>query len=384
MGAARVMFVDHTGQIGGAELILLDIVQRWKGASAFLFENGPLSKALADRQLNVSISRWGQGLAQIRRDSSVLRAIPLAGRLGAIVVELARAARHQDIVYANSQKAFVLAAIATAFVRRPLIWHLHDIISAAHFGKLQRRLQIFLANRIAAKVIVPSQAAATAFVAEGGRGDLIEIVANGLDVVPCQSRPAELRRELGLPEGPLVGVFSRLAAWKGQHIVVQALAELPGVNCIIAGDALFGEQAYAASLAKMVDDLGLADRVHFLGPRSDVPKLMQAVDVMVHPSIAPEPFGRTLVEAMLAGVPVIATDTGAASDILEAGRAGRLVPPNDPAALSASIARILAGSDDLAGQLDYAVTRAKTHYSMDRMLDSIGLLINRVASGSMA
>jgi len=384
MCAARVMFVDHTGQIAGAELILLDIVQRWKGASALLFENGPLSKALADRQLNVSISRWGEGLTQIRRDSSVLKAIPLVGRLGAIVIEIAQAARAHDIVYANSQKAFVLSAIATTFVRRPLIWHLHDIISSAHFGKLQRRLQIVLANRRAAKVIVPSQAAATAFVAEGGRADLVEIVANGLDVAPSDRRPAELRRELGLPEGPLVGVFSRLAAWKGQHVVVQALAQLPGVSCIIAGDALFGEQAYAASLAKMVDELGLADRVHFLGPRSDVPKLMQAVDVMVHPSTAPEPFGRTLVEAMLAGVPVIATDTGAASDILEAGRAGVLVPPNDPEALSASIARILARPDNLAGQLDYAVARAKTHYSMNRMLDSIGLLINRVATGSTA
>jgi glycosyltransferase involved in cell wall biosynthesis len=384
MRAARVMFVDHTGQIAGAELILLDIVQRWKGASAFLFEDGPLGQALADKQLNVSVSRWGRGLAQIRRDSSVLKAIPLAGRLGAIVIEIARAARAHDIVYANSQKAFVLSAIATAFVRRPLIWHLHDIISADHFGRMQRRLQIVLANRLAAKVIVPSQAAAAAFVAEGGRANLIEVVANGLDVAPSNASPAELRRELGLPQGPLVGVFSRLAAWKGQHVVVQALAKLPGVNCIIAGDALFGEQAYAASLAKLVDDLGLTDRVHFLGPRSDVPRLMRAVDVMVHPSIAPEPFGRTLVEAMLAGVPVIATDTGAASDILEAGRAGRLVPPNDAEALSASIARVLAGAEGLTGQLDYAVARAKTHYSLNRMLDSIGLLINRVAGGSTA
>jgi glycosyltransferase involved in cell wall biosynthesis len=249
---------------------------------------------------------------------------------------------------------------------------------------MQRRLQIVLANRLAAKVIVPSQAAAAAFVAEGGRANLIEVVANGLDVAPSNASPAELRRELGLPQGPLVGVFSRLAAWKGQHVVVQALAKLPGVNCIIAGDALFGEQTYAASLAKLVDDLGLTDRVRFLGPRSDVPRLMRAVDVMVHPSIAPEPFGRTLVEAMLAGVPVIATDTGAASDILEAGRAGRLVPPNDAEALSASIARVLAGAEGLTGQLDYAVARAKTHYGLNRMLDSIGLLINRVAGGSTA
>jgi hypothetical protein len=131
MSSARVLFVDHTGQIAGAELVLLDLVQPWLGASAFLFESGPLDKALANRQLKVIISRWGQGLTQFRRDSSILKAIPLAGRLGAIVVEIARAARRHDVVYANSQKAFVLSAVASIFVRRPLIWHLHDIISSA-------------------------------------------------------------------------------------------------------------------------------------------------------------------------------------------------------------------------------------------------------------
>ncbi len=83
-------------------------------------------------------------------------------------------------------------------------------------------------------------------------------------------------------------------------------------------------------LNRMVADLGLGDRVHFLGQRGDVPRLMRAVDAMIHPSIDPEPFGRTLVEAMLADVPVIATDAGAASDILEAGKAGTLVPPGEP------------------------------------------------------
>jgi len=112
MPTARVLFVDHTGQIAGAELVLLDLVQPWKGASAFLFENGPLHKALADKQLNVIVSRWGQGLSLFRRDSSLARAIPLAGRLGAIIIEIARAACSHDVVYANSQKAFVLSAIA--------------------------------------------------------------------------------------------------------------------------------------------------------------------------------------------------------------------------------------------------------------------------------
>jgi glycosyltransferase involved in cell wall biosynthesis len=384
MAAERILFVDHTGQIGGAELILLDVAAGRAGASVFLFETGPLSKALTERRIEVVTSKWGEGLARFRRDSSALAALPLLGRLLAIILELARTARRHDLVYANSQKAFVLAAIACLLARRPLVWHLHDIISAAHFGRLQRRLQVGLANACAAKVVVPSQAAATAFTEAGGRKDLVGIVPNGLTLQPEPHRRSELRAMLGLPAGRLVGVFSRLAPWKGQHILLQALAELPEIGCIIAGDALFGEQDYAARLRAMVAELGLGDRVHFLGHRNDVPQLMQAVDVMVHPSIDPEPFGRTLVEAMLVGVPVVATDAGAAPDILERGRAGSLVPPGDAAALARAISTVLAEPAQLQPQLDYAARRARSEYSLARMLEGIGLLIAKLQRGAAA
>lgn len=384
MASERVLFVDHTGQIGGAELILLDVVTGRRRSSVFLFEEGPLSAALAERRLKLIISKWGAGLSRFRRDSGWLAAVPLAGRLAAIMVEIARAARSHDVVYANSQKAFVLAAIASVAVRRPLIWHLHDIISPEHFGAVQRRTQIALANACATKVIVPSQAAASAFVEAGGRAHLVAIVPNGLALLPERGSPAELRTSLGLPPGPLVGVFSRLAPWKGQHVLLDALTRLPGVGCIVVGDALFGEQAYAARLKQIVLERGLADRVRFLGHRGDVPKLMQAVDAMVHPSIDPEPFGRTLVEAMLARVPVIATDAGAASDILEGGRAGTLVAPDDAQALAGAIASVLARPAALQGQLDYASARAHAQYSVTRMLDSIGLLIRRLQTGAAA
>jgi glycosyltransferase involved in cell wall biosynthesis len=380
MSSPRVLFVCHTGSISGAELVLLDLVRPWAGQSAFLFEDGPLRQALAANGLNVTISHWGAGLNDVRRDSSFAKVLPVIGGMFGITAELARFARKHDVIYANSQKAFVLAAIAAKLVRRPLIWHLHDIISPAHFGKMQRRVQVLLANHCTTKVVVPSRAAADAFIAEGGRKDLVAIVLNGLDIAPETHSPAEIRRELGLPQGPLVGVFSRLAEWKGQHIVLQALATTPGVSCIIAGSALFGEEAYERRLLQLVATLGLSDRVSFLGQRSDVPRLMRAVDAVVHPSIDPEPFGRTLVEAMLADVPVIATDAGAASDILEGGRAGTLVPPGDADALAQAIAGTMAHSPELRARVDYAAARARSHYGVAQMLDATSRLI-RQATG---
>ncbi len=384
MRSPRILFVSHTGQISGAEMVLLDIVGQRAAASAFLFEDGPFRTALSARKLDVTVSRWGRGIGAIRRDSSLFEIVPRVGRFCAILFEMRGVARNSDLLYANSQKAFVLSALLTLLVRRPLVWHLHDIISAEHFGSLQRRLQVTLANLAATKVVVPSQAVAAAFIAEGGRRDLVEVVPNGLDIEPEAATPAELRDQLGLPKGKLIGVFSRLAFWKGQHVVLGALAETPGVECIFAGDALFGEQPYAESLVRMVEQLDLEDRVRFLGQRADVPRLMRAVDIVVHPSIDPEPFGRTLVEAMLTGVPVIGTDAGAASEILEAGKAGTLVPARNSGALASAIRRTLAAPDGLKEQLAHAAQRARALYSRARMVDAIDRVIGSVASGAQA
>ncbi|MFE1602321.1 glycosyltransferase [Methylobacterium sp. ID0610] len=384
MTRPRVLFVNHSSLLSGAELVLADAVGPWRGATAFLFEDGPLAAALAARGLAVEQAGMGRALAGLRRDSSPLRALPLAGRLAALTLALAGHARRHDLVYANSQKAFILAALATAAVRRPLIWHLHDILDPVHFGPAQRRLQIGLAHARAARVVVPSAAVAESFVAAGGRRDLLTVVPNGLDVIPDPRPRSELRRALGLPEGPLVGAFSRLAPWKGQHVLLRALARLPGVHGVVAGSALFGEDAYAAELEGLAATLGLAGRLTFLGQRSDVPRLMQAMDVVVHPSIHPEPFGRTLVEAMLAGVPVVATDAGAAAEILDGGRAGTLVPPDDPAALAAALARILAGEAAPAAAVAVARTRARTLYPVGRMQDEIAGIIGRVAREARA
>lgn len=120
--------------ISGAELILLDTVVPWPGADAFLFETGALQPALAARGLNVTVARWGAGLSGVRRDGNLLAAAPLLSRLAGVTVELARCASRYDVLYANSQKAFVLAALVARCSGRKLIWHLHNIIDADHFG----------------------------------------------------------------------------------------------------------------------------------------------------------------------------------------------------------------------------------------------------------
>jgi glycosyltransferase involved in cell wall biosynthesis len=127
-----------------------------------------------------------------------------------------------------------------------------------------------------------------------------------------------------------VGHFSRLSAWKGQHILLEALTHCPDdIVALLVGDALFGEQDYVEYLHELVAKWGLKQRVKFLGFRSDVPPLMAACDLIAHTSTAPEPFGRVIVEAMLCGRPIVAAAAGGAVELIEAGKTGWLVQPGD-------------------------------------------------------
>ena len=379
MQPPRLVFVSHTGAVSGAERVLIDVVKAFPDSSAFVFEDGALAGLLRSSGLSVKVAVNGQSLAGVRRSNSLFSAMPLLGSLARLIWELRGETRQFDVIYANSQKAFTLSALSCVFTRKTLVWHLHDILSAAHFGAKQLKMQVFLANRFAKLVIVPSVAAADAFVAAGGRASLVKVVANGVTAASESRSKLQLRADLSLPDGPLIGVFSRLAAWKGQEIVIRAVARCPEVTAIIAGDALFGERAYAGRLKQLVRELNLESRVQFLGQRGDVQQLMRAMDIVVHPSVDAEPFGLTLVEAMLAHVPVIASNAGASSEILESGKAGGLVAAGDVDALAAAIQNVIADAPRLAPQLDYAQKRAETVYAVAGMQNSIRNLLQNVA-----
>jgi glycosyltransferase involved in cell wall biosynthesis len=254
-------------------------------------------------------------------------------------------------------------------------------LSGTGFGARQLRLQINLANRFAKTVIGPSQAVASAFIAEGGNPELPLVVPNGFEIPEKAAPKAELRQTYGLPSSPVIGVFSRLAPLKGQHIVLRALKALPSVQCLFAGDALFGEDAYAESLNALVAELGLSGRVSFLGRRNDVPRLMRAVDIVVHPSVQPESFATTLLEAMAAGTPIVATDTGGSSEALAGGDAGALVPAGDANALALAIRTILAKPPGLHSMIERAQRRVRLEYSVERMRQSIVKAVDKAAAG---
>jgi glycosyltransferase involved in cell wall biosynthesis len=379
--APSVLFVNHTSRLSGAELVLIDVAAAFVGRSeVWLFEDGPLRKKLSEAGVPSHLIGGALTFAQIKRDRNLLLALPLMYAMPRIVLAIARAARKHDIIYANSQKAFVLASIAAALARRPLIWHLHDILNEGSFRPAQIKLDITLSNHFAARVVVPSQAVADAFIAAGGNASKVRVVELGIDLPPpnLEIDGPLLRRELGLNAGPLLGVFGRLAHWKGQHVLLDALARLPGFQAIVVGDALFGEENYKRSLIQQVARLGLESRVRFLGHRENVSDLMRAVDLVVHTSVEPEPFGRVIVEAMLCGKPIVATNFGGVPDILGTFGVDLLYPPGDVDALVTRL-ETLASTPSLAYRLGEGLRiRALDFYPCVRMQSQLRDVVSDV------
>lgn len=381
----RILFVDQSGRLGGAELYLLDVARAYRDTSrVVLFENGPFADALRSADVPTTILEPPAAVRHVRKHDglwALLRALP---GLAQTVARLARRAHDYDLLFANTQKALLVAGLAGWWAGRPVIWNLHDLITADHFTGLNRRAAVWAANAFATHVIANSEASRHAFEAAGGRPPT-SVVYNGIDPSPFEavsaSDGAALRAEMGIGPDPLIGLFGRLARWKGQHVLIEALASLPTAHALLVGDALFeGDEAYGRQLRRRVSALGLMDRVHFLGFREDVPALMTACDIVVHTSVAPEPFGRVIVEGMLAGRPVVATNAGGALEIVEDGRSGRLVPPSDPSALRGALASLLQNPDAAAALAEAGRARARALFSPDAMQSGVRAAVSRVRS----
>jgi glycosyltransferase involved in cell wall biosynthesis len=382
-----VLFVDHTAKLGGAELSLLTVATAFRASSrVVLFESsGPFHDRLQQAGVDTTILPAPKALSSVRRDGGLSTALKTIPGVCSLAWRLSRIARSYDVVLANSQKSMLVAALAGVLARRPVVWYLRDLLTPAHFGSLQLRVAVAVANTCVSRVIANSHATKQALVEIGGDPDRIAVVHNGLDERPFQAVSsadvAEVRAELDLPASGVVGVFSRLAAWKGQHVLLEAVRALPEVTVLLVGDALFPEdEQYAEQLRHRIHEWGLGERVRMTGFRDDIPVLMRACDAVLHTSTAPEPFGRVLVEGMMAGRPVIATEEGGPAEIITNGRTGLLIPSENVKALQEAIQFILGNSDIAECMARKGHEHAQSVFSATRMIANARSVLEAVVT----
>jgi glycosyltransferase involved in cell wall biosynthesis len=381
MSTVKVLAVDQAGEAGGAQLCLLDLAGGYRAdeMTVFMMTDGPFRQRLEAIGTPVRVAQSPGSFASVPRGSSAMgmaRGVQGMWRMG---MEAARAAREHDVVYANSQKALLVGAIAATIARKPFVWHLHDILTVADTSRTVHLLARFFGNTFADRVIVNSEATLASYRSIGGKAPTT-LVYNGIDAGRFPPDLAPAARPEGVPsDAPMIGVFSRLTEWKGQHVVIAALRDVPDAHLVLVGGPLFGQQAYEQRLHALVAEYGLQGRVHFLGNQSEVAAWMRACDIIVHSSTLAEPFGRVVVEGMLAGRPVIATDAGGVREIVVDGENGLLVPPGDARALAKAINRLLSQPDLARGIAAAALPDVLSRFSVERYRDEIRAVLTQAA-----
>jgi glycosyltransferase involved in cell wall biosynthesis len=372
----RILFLNHTGEVAGGELFLVEVAQHYAESSGVvLFAQGPLRKQLEKVGVAVEVLPAPPAVSSVIRGGSITGDLQALPGILKLAWHVAQRSDDYDLMYANSQKALIIGALAGMIARRPVVWHQHDVLSPEHFSRAHRWLVVALANHAIERVVACSKTAADALVKCGGRAERVHVVYNGIDPTPFEAiTPAEvdeLRRALGLVGVKVVGLFGRLSSYKGQHVLLEALARLPGVHALLVGEAIFGESAYAKGLREQARTLEIANRVHFLGFRQDVPRLMRLCDIVVLASIGPESFGRVILEGMLAHKPIVATRLGGTGELIEDQVSGILVSPGNAKALAKVIAELLANPTKVQALAKAGYTAASERFSLQAMLKGV-------------
>lgn len=377
----RILFIDQSGQPGGAELCLADIAEYFRDQSrVLLLSKGPFGDMLAAGGISVSTLETPRRLATIGKEAGLGNYLAALPGFAGFLYSLRKEIRKADILYLNTAKALLHGTVSALGLRKPRVFHLHDLLTPEHFSRLNIRLIVCAANSTNG-VIANSRATADAFQAAGGTAP-VHIIPNGFDpsrFAPLpQNEISSVREELHAGSHPVAAVFGRIARWKGQDVLLRAAEKIPDLHVWIVGAAFFtgDDHLYASELKALASSPSLSGRVHFLGQREDIPRLMQAADVIVHTSVAPEPFGRVVVEAMLSGRPLVASRSGGPAEMITDGETGWLFTPGDPGNLAAVLGQILAMPDRGQKTGLLASEAARKQYSLTSVLEQT----NRVLS----
>jgi glycosyltransferase involved in cell wall biosynthesis len=285
--------------------------------------------------------------------------------------QLARHVRQQryDVVHAHIYASAAAAALALQGTGIPLIVTEHT--EAYWRGRKERLISCLIYGR-AARLIAVSHSIRQRLIDEDGVvPSRITVIPNALPLSPHTRATGEEDPVRLLPRrdrAPRIGVVARLQPEKGVGVFLQAAAQLVQQG-LTATFVVTGDGPQRNELEALARRLGLQRHVEFLGSRPDGPAIISQLQVLVVPSVANEGTMLVVLEALAAGVPIVATDVGGIREQIEHGREGLIVPPNDAAALTAAMARLLQDPALARGLADAGRERLRSSHSFDVMLD---------------
>lgn len=370
----KIVHLTASRFLGGPERQMLGLAGSLSpaGESVFVsFSEGGLCRAFLDE-----VRRWGMEAVELEHDTP---------RLVAALLELGRSLRrlNPDVLCCHGYKANLLGLLAARRIGMPVVSVSRGWTGETSRVRLYERVDRFVLQWMD-RVVCVSEAQAAKVRGVGVPTDKTLVIRNAVDTGRFAPPQTEYRDRLqGLfaePRRWIVGAAGRLSPEKGFDLLVEAAAEVLA-GCPSAGFVLFGEGALRDRLASRIREAGLEGRFVLAGFRSDLDQYLSNLDVAVLPSFT-EGLPNVVLEAFAAGVPVVATDVGGTSEVVEDGSNGHLVQPGDPTALARRVTDLLADDRTRREMGDNARRRVEEAFSFRSQASEYGQLFDRLASSN--
>lgn len=371
MLSLNVGFILHVMQVAGAEVLVAQTIRllsaKIKSTVFCLDSIGPIGEQLQSEGVKVICLQRKPG-----RDWGLGKRLAVAAK------------EHQiDVMHAHQYTPYFYAAMARIYggARYRLILtehgrHYPDIVSP-----LRRTINRVFLSRYADAVNACCRFSAEALAQNDGfRRSLVEVIENGIQYDRYQKQPdrADLRKQLGLDcKRRYIATVARFHPVKDHDSLIRAFAQLTAqyddVDLLLVGDGALREQ-----LASLVKTLGIENRVRFLGVRSDVPDILQAVDIFALTSLC-EAASLTLLEAMASGLPVVVTDVGGNPEIVRKDIDGYLAPRQDVHGIAQALRKLLDDPEQARKMGASGRECVREHYTLDRTINRYYQLYRQLA-----
>lgn len=347
----NILFINHVGEFSGAEKQLLNLSDALFNETDIQF-----NLWLANPVGKLSSQATSKGIQHTELPSIVLvrsgNPLDLLKYLWVFILwtrKLIKFVRttNIDVLHANSFTSAIFSWLASKLVRKPIIWHMHDILKVRRMNSYA----VIVLSKLVDEIVCVSQAVKDSLTTLGVDPALTTVIYNSVYApLPVSQMPMdEAKKRLGYTHDTLlVGMIGQIAEWKGHHIFIDAISELAkrgfeeDVKFLIIGDAISKDALeYKDKISQQIINLNLGRDVFMLGFRNDIPDILQSLDILVHCSVWHDPFPTVLLEGLAHHKCIVASRLGGVPEIINDRKSGKLFSPRDVKELSDILGKLL-------------------------------------------
>lgn len=353
----KIGILDHSLEIGGAEASILTLLKNYDTRRFYmktiLMGRGRFSQVLKEMNMEATILPLPSTLRTLKR-GQVIKSFFLFlfyfFTFKIFLLRLQNLIKREgfDLLMTNTIKAHFYGSLISLYLRIPLIWRFHDILSGADFHPFYIKTLVFLGNYLPQQILGVSEAVRESLIRQGLHSEKVKVIYNGVDIKISnedqKEKPLITEREVE-KKGQRIGCLGRIVPQKGHRILLSSIPMViesyPHTKFFIAGETPETYQFYKEELSELIQRMGLFENVQLMDFHIDLYSIYKSIDILVFPSLTPESFGLVILEAMAFGKPVIASRVGGVSELVIDKVNGFLVEPGNHEQLADRIKYLL-------------------------------------------